>query len=47
MLKRERIVSVIAFAWRADALTKVAGYLSSDSVTDKIAHLGGRLVSFE
>lgn len=46
--ERERIVSVSApFAWRADALTKVAGYLSSDSAADKIAHLGGRLVSFE
>ncbi len=44
----ERIVSVRAFfAWRADALTKVAGYLNPDLAAEKIAHLGGQLVSFD
>lgn len=44
----ERIVSVSApFAWRADALTKVAGYLNPDSAAAKITHLGGRFISFE
>ncbi|MCH1929204.1 FAD:protein FMN transferase [Shewanella sp. A25] len=43
----ERIVSIQApFAWRADALTKVAGYLSSENAKVKISQLGGELVSF-
>ncbi|MGL4746672.1 MAG: FAD:protein FMN transferase, partial [Shewanella sp.] len=38
-------VSVQApFAWRADALTKVAGYLSAEAAKDKIQQLGGQLV---
>ncbi|MCD8549564.1 MAG: FAD:protein FMN transferase [Shewanella xiamenensis] len=41
----ERVVSVQApFAWRADALTKVAGYLSAKAAKDKINQLGGQLV---
>ncbi|QDZ93179.1 FAD:protein FMN transferase [Shewanella decolorationis] len=41
----ERVVSVQApFAWRADALTKVAGYLSADVAKEKIQLLGGQLV---
>ncbi|WP_088210942.1 FAD:protein FMN transferase [Shewanella sp. Shew256] len=44
---QERVVSVRApFAWRADALTKVAGYLDDATAATKIQQLGGDLVNF-
>ncbi|NMH66531.1 FAD:protein FMN transferase [Shewanella salipaludis] len=43
----ERIVSVAArFAWRADALTKVASYLTDADCTGRIAALGGKILGF-